>query len=41
MKLYDCGPAPNPRRVRIFLAEKGVDIPSVQVDLAKAEHKQP
>ncbi len=41
MKLYDCGPAPNPRRVRVFLAEKGVEIPSVQVDLAKAEHKQP
>lgn len=27
MKLYDWAPAPNPRRVRIFLLEKGIDIP--------------
>ena len=27
MKLYDGGRAPNPRRVRIFLAEKGIDVP--------------
>ena len=33
MKLYDGGRAPNPRRVRIFLAEKGIDIPTEQVDL--------
>ena len=26
MKLYDWAPAPNPRRVRIFLLEKGIDI---------------
>ncbi len=39
MKLYDGGRAPNPRRVRIFLAEKGVDIPLVPVDIAKLEHK--
>lgn len=41
MKLYDSKMAPNPRRVRIFLAEKGVEIPSVQVDLGKAETRQP
>lgn len=35
MKLYDSKTAPNPRRVRIFLAEKGVDIPVEQVDLMK------
>ena len=35
MKLYDTKTAPNPRRVRIFLAEKGVDIPVEQVDLMK------
>jgi glutathione S-transferase len=40
MKLYDYQPAPNPRRVRIFLAEKGIEIPSVQVDIMKGEHKQ-
>ncbi len=33
MKFYDCSSAPSPRRVRIFLAEKGVTLPSVQVDL--------
>ncbi len=27
MKLYDGGRAPNPRRVRIFLAEKGIRVP--------------
>lgn len=39
MKLYDAGPAPNPRRVRIFLAEKGITVPLVPVDLAKGEHR--
>ncbi|GGA82006.1 glutathione S-transferase [Nitratireductor aestuarii] len=38
MKLYDGGRAPNPRRVRIFLAEKGIDIPLVPVDMGKLEH---
>ena len=33
MKLYDYVPAPNPRRVRMFLAEKGIAVPTVQVDL--------
>src|SRR5271170_336124 len=33
MKLYDGGRAPNPRRVRIFLAEKEITVPSEQVDL--------
>ena len=39
MLLYDFKPAPNPRRVRMFLAEKGVSIPTVQVNLTKAQHK--
>jgi len=39
LKLYNSNLAPNPRRVRIFLAEKGVSIPQVEVDLAKFEHK--
>jgi len=34
MKLYDGGRAPNPRRTRIFLAEKGITLPIEQVDLA-------
>jgi glutathione S-transferase len=39
MKLYNSDSAPSPRRVRIFLSEKGVFIPRVEVDLAKLEHK--
>ena len=38
MKLFDFKRAPNPRRVRIFLAEKGVEIPKVNVDLFRMEH---
>jgi len=42
MKLYGAPmPAPNPRRVRIFLAEKGVDLAETPVDLMKGEHKSP
>lgn len=37
MKLYDCHPAPNPRRVRMFIAEKGLEIPTIQVDLVGRE----
>lgn len=39
MKLYDSTAAPNPRRVRVFLAEKGIEVPHVQVDMRKLEHK--
>ncbi|MCZ6782533.1 MAG: glutathione S-transferase family protein [Proteobacteria bacterium] len=41
MKLYDSQLAPNPRRVRIFLAEKGIEVPTVQVDIGKGEHQEP
>ena len=37
MKFYDCTIAPSPRRVRIFLAEKGISVPTVQVDLRNRE----
>ena len=37
MKLYDYPAAPSPRRVRMFLAEKGLQIDIVLVDLAKGE----
>lgn len=37
MKFYDCKTAPSPRRVRIFLAEKGIDIETVQIDLGAGE----
>jgi glutathione S-transferase len=41
MKLYDCTTAPSPRRVRIFLAEKGISVPTVQVDLRNGEQFSP
>lgn len=41
MKLHDSSTAPNPRRVRIFLAEKGVEVPTVQVDIGKKENLEP
>jgi glutathione S-transferase len=42
MKLYNENmPAPNPRRVRIYLAEKGIDVPLVHVDMMKRAHKEP
>jgi len=37
MKFYDCATAPSPRRVRIFAAEKGIALPTVQVDLRNGE----
>src|SRR6202011_5105682 len=37
MKFYDCAIAPSPRRVRVFLAEKGVTVQTIQVDLRKGE----
>ena len=42
MKLYDSRRAPNPRRVRWFMAEKGIDdIEVVDVDLLAGAHRAP
>lgn len=41
MKLYDSSMAPNPRRVRIFLAEKGIQVPLEQVNIATADNRKP
>lgn len=41
MKFYDCRTAPSPRRVRIFLAEKAVEIPTAQIDLRHSEQFSP
>ena len=42
MKLYDTPLAPNPRRVRWFMAEKGIDdVEVVTLNLIAGEHKQP
>jgi len=39
MKLYDGGRAPNPRRVQIFLAEKGIEIEKIPVDINALDQK--
>ncbi|WP_128892390.1 glutathione S-transferase family protein [Erythrobacter sp. HKB08] len=42
MLFYDSpNPAPNPRRVRIFAAEKGIELPSREVSIPKREQKAP
>jgi len=41
MKLYDSKTAPNPRRVRIFLAEKGITVPTEQVDIVGKQNRTP
>ena len=41
MKLFDGGKAPNPRRVRVFLAEKGIEVPLVPVDMGAMGHRDP
>jgi glutathione S-transferase len=41
MKIYETRTAPNPRRVRMFLAEKGVSVAYEQVDLLKGELRTP
>lgn len=39
MKIYDSPSAPNPRRVNVFAAEKGIELESVVIDMRKGEHK--
>lgn len=39
MKLFDGGRAPNPRRVRVFLAEKGLEVPTEAVDMGQLAHR--
>src|SRR5690554_3047485 len=43
MKIYETATAPNPRRVRMFLAEKGLldQVEFVQIDIAKGENLTP
>lgn len=40
MKIYDFKLAPNPRRVRIFLAEKGLSVPYEQVDIFARKNRE-
>ena len=40
MLLYDTpSPAPNPRRVRVFIAEKGIEVPRVEISIGEFQHK--
>jgi glutathione S-transferase len=41
MRIIEDGRGPNPRRVRIFLAEKGVGVPFEQIDIMQGRHKTP
>jgi len=41
LKLYDYTTAPNPRRVRVYIAEKGIEVEKVNVDIMAGEHKTP
>ena len=41
VRIVQTPPAPNPRRLRIFLAEKGVSIPYDTIDVMKGEHRTP
>jgi glutathione S-transferase len=41
MKIYSSPVAPNPRRVRVFLAEKGLQVPYEDIDIASAVNRQP
>lgn len=39
MMLYDGGRAPNPRRVQVFMAEKGIEIARTEIDINKLEQR--
>lgn len=40
MKIIETKTAPNPRRVRVFLAEKGITVPFEEIDIMKGAHKE-
>ena len=41
MKFYDYRSAPSPRKVRLFIAEKGLEVPTVEVDLRARAQQEP
>ena len=41
MKLYDSNIAPNPKKLRVYLKEKGIEVPIVPVDIVKGENRTP
>ena len=40
MKILETRSAPNPRRVRVFLAEKGISVPFEEVDIMKGAQRE-
>lgn len=40
MKIIETKAAPNPRRVRVFLAEKGITVPYEEIDIMKGAHRE-
>jgi glutathione S-transferase len=41
MKVYDFAGAPNPRKLRVYMAEKGIDIPTESVDIFTGKNRTP
>ena len=41
MKLYSFYGAPNPKKVRVYLAEKGISVPVEEVDIVSGQNRQP
>jgi len=41
MKIYDFVGAPNPKRLRVYLAEKGIKVPYEQVNIISGDNRKP
>ena len=41
MKIYDFAGAPNPKKLRVYLAEKGIKVPLESVDIISGQNRQP
>src|SRR5216110_2732981 len=41
MRIHDFVGAPNPKKLRVYLAEKGIEIPCVPVNIVTAENRTP
>jgi glutathione S-transferase len=41
MKVYDFNGAPNPKKLRVYLAEKGLSIPTEQVNIVSQDNRKP
>jgi glutathione S-transferase len=41
MKIYDFVGAPNPKKLRVYLAEKGIKVPTEAVDIVQGMNRKP